>query len=52
MNTIRSYNHEIFTIETNKIALSAGDDKRHIIIDGINTLTYGQYKIVFNNSYS
>lgn len=52
MNTIRSYKHEIYTIETNKIALSADDDKRHILKDGINTLPHGHYKIVLNNSLS
>ena len=30
MNFIRSYNHEIYTEEFNKIALSPDDDKRHI----------------------
>lgn len=42
-NLIRSNKHEIYTIEMNKKALSAYDDKRYI--DGIHTLAWGQYKI-------
>ena len=44
-NIIRSYNHEVYTEEVNKIALSAGDDKRYILKDGIHTLAWGHYKI-------
>ena len=29
-NILRSYNHEVYTEEVNKIALSALDDKRYI----------------------
>ena len=49
MNVIRSYDHEIYTEEVNKVALSADDDKRYILEDGIHTLAWGHYKI---NSYS
>ena len=49
MNVIRSYDHEIYTEEINKVALSADDDKRYILEDGIHTLAWGHYKI---NSYS
>ena len=45
-NIIRSYKHEIYTEEVNKIALSANDDKRYILEDGINTLALGHYKIL------
>ena len=45
MNVIRSYNHEIYTEEVNKIALSPDDDKRHILEDGIHTLALGNYRI-------
>ena len=45
MNVIRSYKHEIFSETLNKIALSANDDKRKILEDGISTLSYGHYKI-------
>ena len=41
MNVIRSYCHEIYTEEINKIALSSDDDKRVIMVDGIHTLAYG-----------
>ena len=44
-NIIRSYNHEVYTEEVNKVALSALDDKRYILKDGINTLAWGHYKI-------
>ena len=49
MNVIRSYRHEIFTEEINKVALSADDDKRYILEDLINTLAWWHYKI---DSYS
>jgi len=45
MNVIRSYLHDIYTEEVNKVALSADDDKRVILEDGIRTLAYGHYKI-------
>ena len=44
-NILRSYEHEVFTEEVNKIALSALDDKRHILSDGIHTLAWGHYRI-------
>ena len=44
-NILRSYNHEIYTEEVNKIALSALDDKRYILSDGMHTLAWGHYKI-------
>ena len=45
MNIIRSYEHEIYTEEVNKVALSAEDDKRYITEDGKHTLAWGHYKI-------
>ena len=45
MNVIRSHEHELFTEEVNKIALSANDDKRVILEDGIHTLAHGHIKI-------
>ena len=44
MNVIRSHGHELFPEEVNKIALSANDDKRVILEDGIHTLAYGHIK--------
>jgi len=41
MNVIRSHHHNIFTEQINKIALSADDNKRVIMDDGIQTLAYG-----------
>jgi len=45
MNIIRSHKHELYTEQINKIALSAEDDKRVIMEDGISTLAYGHYKL-------
>ena len=45
MNIIRSYEHEIYTEEVNKVALSAEDDERYITEDGKHTLAWGHYKI-------
>ena len=47
-NILRSYKHEVYTKEVNKIALSALDDKRYILSDGIHTLAWGHYKIKNN----
>ena len=47
-NIIRSYDHEVYTEEVNKIALSSIDDKRYILDDGIHTLAWGHYKIKNN----
>ena len=44
-NILRSYNHEVYTEEVNKVALSALDDKRYILSDGVHTLAWGHYKI-------
>ena len=43
MNLIRSYKHNIYCETLNKLALSGQDDKR--IINGINTYSYGHYKL-------
>ena len=48
MNVIRSYKHEVYTEEVNKVALCSDDDKRYILEDGINTLAWEHYKIPQN----
>ena len=45
MHVIRTYKHEVYTEEVNKIALSSDDDKRHILEDGVHTLALGHYRI-------
>ena len=47
-NILRSYEHEVYTEEVNKVALSALDDKRYILSDGVHTLAWGHYKIKDN----
>ena len=44
-NNIRSRKHRITTETMLEKALSADDDKRVILEDGINTLAYGHYKL-------
>ena len=46
MNVIRSYRHEVYTEEVNKIALCPSDDKRHILEDQVHTLALGHYRIL------
>jgi hypothetical protein len=41
----RTNKHDIYTVEQNKKALSAHDDKRNILENGINTLAWGHNKI-------
>lgn len=43
---LKSVNHQISTVEVNKISLSNTDDKRWIFDDGISSLPYGHYKLV------
>ena len=40
---LRSHLHDVYTKEINKVALSADDDKRVIMKDGIVTLAHGYY---------
>ena len=44
---IRSYEHDIYLEEINKIALSAADDKRYLLKDSFDTLAWGHYKIKY-----
>jgi len=43
MNVIRSHHHEVFTEQVNKIALSAGDDKREICDNKIEIFAHGHF---------
>ena len=45
MNVIRSEKHQVYTMTLNKVSLSAYDDKRYILRDGIKSYAYGHYKI-------
>ena len=42
---IRAHNHKLYLVEQRKAALSAYDDKRYILADGIHTLAYGHKDI-------
>ena len=42
---IRSYEHNLYLEEVNKIALSAADDKRYLLKDSYDTLAWGHHKI-------
>jgi hypothetical protein len=44
-NSLRSFNHDIYSISINKIGLCAYDDKRYILDDRINTLAHGHHLI-------
>ena len=45
MTILRSYEHEVYTEEVNKVALASQDDNRYILEDKIHTLAWGHYKI-------
>lgn len=42
-NTIRSFNHQLYSVTETKKSLSPYDDKRYILPDGIHTLPHGHY---------
>ncbi len=44
MNTIRSRRHDVGSERINKTALSADDNKRIVLEDGIHTLAIGHHK--------
>jgi len=41
----QSRNHEVHTVEMNKVCFSAFDDKRYVLDDGVTTLAYGHEDI-------
>ena len=45
MKVVRSYRHDVYTEEVNKVALCPSDDKRYILGDLMHTLALGHYKI-------
>ena len=45
MNIIRSYGHEVYGMQVNKISLSPFDSKRWIADDGIHTKAYGYISV-------
>ena len=44
-NIIRSYDHDLYGEEVNKIGLSAADDKRYLLKDSYDAKAWGHYKI-------
>ena len=42
--TIQSFNHELFNVEHNKLALTAIDDKRFVCEDGVHTRALGHFE--------
>jgi len=45
MTVIRSTKHQLYTMEMNKVSLSAYDDKRFIRGNGVSSYAYGHHKI-------
>ena len=43
MKMIRSFDHDVYTVNVTKVSLSAYDDKRFIQDDGISSYAYGHY---------
>ena len=46
MKVIRSSKHQLYTMEINKVSLSAYDDKRWIKDDGVSSYAYGHCKVL------
>ena len=44
-NLIRSKKHNLHVVNVNKVGLSAFDDKRFVLNNGIDTLAFGHYRI-------
>ena len=45
MKMIRSFDHSIYFVNVTKVSLSAYDDKRYILDDGVSSYAYGHYMI-------
>src|SRR5690606_7952898 len=45
MNTLRSYNHQMYAVKLKKTGLCALDDKRWVCNDLIHTLAHGHYML-------
>ena len=45
MKMIRSFDHKIYTVNVTKVSLSAYDDKRYILDDGVTSHAYGHFGI-------
>lgn len=45
MNLLRSEKHQIYLVSQTKVGLSAFDDKRFLLPDGVTSLAYGHYCI-------
>ena len=45
--SIRSFNHALYTVRQVKSSINSFDDKRYYLIDGIKSLAYGHYKILW-----
>ena len=43
-NHIRSFNHKLYNVKQQKIALNPFDNKRYVLSDGAETLPIGHYK--------
>ena len=49
MRSIRSYNHKVYSIQLNKVGLSAYDDKRYVLDDKFTTRAHGHFMNVVCN---
>ncbi|CAC5417052.1 unnamed protein product [Mytilus coruscus] len=49
-NLIQSKKHKLHMVNVNKVALSAFDDKRYVMDNGVDTLAFGHYRINLINT--
>jgi len=45
MTQIKSFGHQLYNINMNKLGLSPLDDKRYLLKDGVTSLAYGHWRI-------